>query len=226
MTAEGAGKCIWIREAHDQAVFESSLIRARVKQNIANSQYLYYYFNSPAGKAGLSSILRQVAVSGITGSDLINLDIPLPPLRIQNQSAEILSAFDDKIELNRQMNRTLEQMAHALFKSWFIDFDPVHAKQRGEQPEGMDADTAALFPNRFVEVDGKEVPEGWEWQPFDTNLVLLGGGTPKTTNEEFWGGTIPWYSVVDVPTEGDIWVIDTQKTITEAGLNSSSTNRE
>lgn len=149
--------------------------------------------------------------------------IVLPPLPIQNRIADILSAFDEKIELNRQMNRTLEQMARALFKSWFIDFDPVHAKQRGEQPAGMEAETAALFPERFVEIDGKEVPEGWTWQPFDTDLVLLGGGTPKTTNEEFWGGTIPWYSVVDVPNEGDIWVTQTQKTITEAGLNGSST---
>jgi type I restriction enzyme, S subunit len=122
-------------------------------------------------------------------SDIPKFEIPLPPLQTQRQIADILSAFDDKIELNRQMNRTLEQMARALFKSWFIDFDPVHAKRRGEQPAGMDAGTAALFPDRFEQIDGKEVPEGWTWQPFDTDLVLLEGGTPKTTNEEFWGGT-------------------------------------
>ena len=76
LTAEGAGKCIWVREAEDEAVFESSLIRARANDNIADSQYLYYYFNSPAGKTNLGSILRQVAVSGITGSDLMELLIP------------------------------------------------------------------------------------------------------------------------------------------------------
>jgi len=91
------------------------------------------------------------------------MKLDLPPLPVQHQIAAILSALDDKIELNRQMNRTLEQMARALFKSWFIDFDPVHAKQRGEQPAGMDAETAALFPDRFVEIDGKELPEGWAY---------------------------------------------------------------
>lgn len=85
---------------------------------------------------------------------------------VQHQVASILSAFDDKIELNRRMNHTLEQMARALFKSWFVDFDPVRAKMRGERPEGMDAETAALFPDEIVEVDGREMPRGWKLGSF------------------------------------------------------------
>ena len=87
--------------------------------------------------------------------------IPLPPLSEQRAIAHILGSLDDKIELNRQMNQTLEEMARAIFKSWFVDFDPVHAKARGEQPAGMDAATAALFPASFEDTELGPVPTGW-----------------------------------------------------------------
>jgi type I restriction enzyme, S subunit len=103
------------------------------------------------------------AIPSTSRDEFYQLPLDLPPLPIQRQIAAILSTFDDKIELNRQMNRTLEAMARALFQSWFVDFDPVRAKMRGEQPEGMDAETAALFPDALVEIEGREVPEGWEF---------------------------------------------------------------
>jgi type I restriction enzyme S subunit len=93
--------------------------------------------------------------------DQKRLRITLPPPEQQRTIAHVLSALDDKIELNRQMNQTLEQIAAALFRSWFVDFDPVRAKAAGRQPEGMDAETAALFPDRFVESEIGEMPEGW-----------------------------------------------------------------
>jgi type I restriction enzyme S subunit len=75
--------------------------------------------------------------------------------------AHILGTLDDKIELNRRMNETLEAMARVLFKSWFVDFDPVRAKMEGRQPHGMDAETAALFPDAFEESELGEIPKGW-----------------------------------------------------------------
>ena len=218
LTAEGAGKCIWVMEVSEDAVFESSIIRARVQEDSVDSQYLYYYFNSSVGKNGLASILRQVAVSGITGSDLMGLTIHLPPLPIQRQIAAILSAFDDKIELNRQMNRTLEQMARALFKSWFVDFDPVRAKMRGEVPEGMDAETAALFPDELVEVEGREMPKGWTWQTVDQLYKLHGGSTPSTGNPDYWeGGEYHWSSPKDMSGLDVPFLTHTDKKITESG---------
>ncbi|MFC6661191.1 restriction endonuclease subunit S [Deinococcus multiflagellatus] len=101
------------------------------------------------------------SVPGVNRNHAHQARVSIPHPDTQRQIAAILSAFDDKIELNRQMNRTLEQMARALFKSWFVDFDPVRAKMRGEQPEGMDAETATLFPDEMEEVDGREVPRGW-----------------------------------------------------------------
>jgi type I restriction enzyme S subunit len=87
--------------------------------------------------------------------------VSLPPLAVQRGIASITGALDDKIELTRRMNETLEDLARTIFKSWFVDFDPVRAKAKGSQPVGMDAETAALFPSRFVESELGEIPEGW-----------------------------------------------------------------
>ncbi len=91
-------------------------------------------------------------------ADVPRFRLPIPPLGDQDAIASILGALDDKIDLNRRMNETLEAMAQALFKSWFVDFDPVHAKAEGRQPANMDAETAALFPDAF---DDEGKPVGW-----------------------------------------------------------------
>jgi type I restriction enzyme S subunit len=92
---------------------------------------------------------------------MTQVEVPVPPLPIQHAIADILGSLDDKIELNRRTNETLEAMAKALFKSWFVDFDPVVAKSEGRQPDGMDAETAKLFPSSFVDSDIGRVPKGW-----------------------------------------------------------------
>ncbi len=161
LVAEGAGKCSIVLEADEPTTFESSIIRARPDSTKAYPLYLYYYFCSPLGLHALDSIRRQVAVAGITGSDLVQLGILVPPLSEQRTIAHILGTLDDKIELNRRMNETLEAMARALFKSWFVDFDPVRAKMEGRDT-GLPPDIAALFPSRLVESELGEIPEGWE----------------------------------------------------------------
>ena len=97
------------------------------------------------------------------------MEVAIPLLAEQDQILELLSALDDKIDLNRQNNETLESIARALFKSWFVDFDPVHAKAEGRQPVHMDEDTAALFPDSF---DSEGKPEGWDWTTLDDYSVL------------------------------------------------------
>jgi type I restriction enzyme S subunit len=161
LVAEGAGKCCIVCELNESTVFESSIIRARPNKKIADSFYLYYLFCSPYGRYILETIRRQVAVSGITGADLSQLPIPLPPLPEQKAIAHILGTLDDKIELNQKMNQTLEAMARAIFKSWFVDFDPVRAKMEGKQPVGMDTATADLFPDSFEESALGLIPKGW-----------------------------------------------------------------
>jgi type I restriction enzyme, S subunit len=93
--------------------------------------------------------------------DIPNFQLSIPPLSEQKAIAHILGTLDDKIELNQQMNQTLEAMAQAIFKSWFVDFDPVRAKMAGQQPVGMDAATAALFPDSIEDSVLGEIPKDW-----------------------------------------------------------------
>ena len=161
LVAEGAGKCCVVLNVDEPTTFESSIIRARPDSTKANYLYLYYFFNSALGLYHLDTIRRQVAVAGITGSDLAKLTIPVPFLPEQRDIAHILGTLDDKIELNQRMNTTLEALARALFTSWFVDFDPVRAKMEGRDT-GLPKHIADLFPDRLVESELGEMPEGWE----------------------------------------------------------------
>jgi type I restriction enzyme S subunit len=160
LVAEGAGKCSVVLDIDEHTAFESSIIRARPDTSKADSLYLYYFFNSISGLHALDTIRRQVAVAGITGSDLARLEVPVPELSEQRAIAHILGALDDKIEFNRWMNETLETMARAIFKSWFVDFDPVRAKAEGRDPS-LPKHIADLFPNSFEDSDMGEMPMGW-----------------------------------------------------------------
>ena len=123
LTAEGAGKCSIVKEITENTTFESSIIRARINLEKAFPDFLYYYFNSPYGKYLLGTILRQVAVSGITGSDLMQLVLNIPEAEEQKEIAEVLSSLDDKIDLLHCQNKTLEALAQTLFRQYFVEED-------------------------------------------------------------------------------------------------------
>jgi type I restriction enzyme S subunit len=123
--------------------------------------YVLSYLTHPQTKRYIESFNAGGSRRAITKGHIESFVVPLPPLPEQQAIARILSTLDDKIELNRRMNETLEAMARALFKSWFVDFDPVRAKAEGRQPAGMDAETAALFPDAFEESELGEIPRGW-----------------------------------------------------------------
>ena len=103
------------------------------------------------------------------------IPIEVPSFREQRSIAELLGSIDDKIDLNRRMNETLEAMARAIFKSWFVDFDPVRAKMEGRQPVGMDADAAALFPDTLDDSPGASIPSGWIETALKDEIELLTG---------------------------------------------------
>ncbi len=119
--------------------------------------------------------------------------IPLPPLSEQRRVAHILGTLDDKIELNRQMNETLEATARAIFKSWFVDFDPVKAKMEGRKPACMDTETAALFPSAFQDSPLGRIPHRWQVATIDEDFNLVMGQSPpgSTYNED--GEGMPFY---------------------------------
>lgn len=121
------------------------------------------------------------------------IEIVWPPLPEQRAIAHILGTLDDKIENNRRMNETLESMAQALFKSWFVDFDPVRAKMEGREPVGMDAETAALFPDRLVDSEIGEIPEGWGVGTVGEEFHLTMGQSPPGSTYNEIGEGLPFY---------------------------------
>jgi type I restriction enzyme S subunit len=126
------------------------------------SLFLKYYLLSAPVQAFIRGNTFGSAQPFVGLGTLRSFPIPLPPLPEQKRIAHILGTLDDKIELNRRMNKTLENMARELFKSWFIDFDPVRAKSEGLKPEGMDAATAKLFPSSFEDSELGRIPKGWK----------------------------------------------------------------
>ncbi|OYU46967.1 MAG: restriction endonuclease subunit S [Rhizobiales bacterium PAR1] len=151
--------------------------------------------------------------------DLAELPIPCPPDAARIEMSAILSSLDDKIELNRRMNETLEAMSRAIFKDWFVDFGPTRAKMEGRAPY-LAPDIWSLFPDRLDE-EGK--PEGWIMEPLLDHARLISGGTPKTDVPAYWGGDIAWASAKDVSQCTDPFLIGSERTITEQGLSESST---
>lgn len=134
-----------------------------------DSRFLCYYINALAQDHVSAYSVGAVQQHYNVGSAK-ELPLPLPPKKEQEKIARILGALDDKIELNHRMNHTLEEMARALFKSWFVDFDPVTAKAEGRVPFGMNAETASLFPAEFEETGDdyfSEIPKGWTLKNLD-----------------------------------------------------------
>lgn len=146
-----------------------------------NGQYLFWALQSPY-------VQQQIAWNEGTGSTVSNVRIPvlkaldIPRIGNEDMVAKSLSDIASKMALNTQTNQTLEQMAQAIFKSWFVDFDPVKAKMNGEQPEGMDAAAAALFPEKLVESELGLIPEGWEVTKLSKVIDLLNGFAFKSSD--------------------------------------------
>jgi type I restriction enzyme S subunit len=180
----------------------------------------FYYLTKYIGLNHLKDGTSNPSLSRDTFSAQL---LPFPPLDDQKAIAHILGTLDDKIELNQQMNHTLESIARALFKSWFINFDPVRAKMDGRQPAGMDAETAAVFPAEFEDSAIGKIPKGWEVKSIGDVVKAVGGATPSTSEPAYWeGGTIHWSTPKDLAPLSSPVLLDTERRITEQGLQKIS----
>ncbi|SFF02585.1 type I restriction enzyme, S subunit [Paracidovorax wautersii] len=152
------------------------LMQYRANPKLLDSRFLLYTFLSPAlqhqfgSHEGSGSVVSHIRVG-----DCFKFKLSLPPIGTQREIASTLGALDDRITLLRETNATLEAIAQALFKSWFVDFDPVRAKMAGRAPEGMAEATAALFPDALEETSWGLVPKGWQLGQLDDLLVLQRG---------------------------------------------------
>ena len=167
--------------------------------------YLKTVLESAAGKHLIDAVLNTTVQKTLNLKDIKQLPIPMPPKGAVEAISSFSGAITNRIALLRETNATLEAIAQALFKSWFVDFDPVHAKQQGIAPEGMDEATAALFPDGFEELELGLVPRGWKVGTMDDVSVVGIGKTPPR-KESHWFSENPkdvrWVSIRDMGISG------------------------
>lgn len=199
--------------------YQRTYVITPIDKSVVSVRWLYFRIKH------VTSELQQMSVGTatkfLTKKILDAYEVQLPPIEEQERQAKILWDLQNKLDLNAKTNQTLEQMAKAIFKSWFVDFDPVKAKMNGEQPEGMDAATASLFPDKLVESELGLIPEGWEIKPIkDLCTKVQNGGTPKRNEKSYWDdGTIPWLTSGEVR-QSIITAVENR--ITQLGLDKSS----
>jgi len=172
-------RCSWVSEDEDGWMFSGRCLRVRPNDpSEIYHKYLYYFFSLESTKDFVRNIAVGATMPSINTRLLSEVPISFPGIEEQRQIGDVLSALDDRIEANTAINHHLEQIAQAIFKSWFVDFEPS--------------------------------------KPFTEVVRVLGGGTPKTTTAEYWDGPIPFFTTKDML---GLYVLTTEKTLTEAGLN-------
>ena len=231
-----------VSEEEEGWLFSGRCLRVRPDPDKIDSGYLSYFFGQPMFQNYIRSIAVGATMPSLNTRILSDVVVYYPPLPEQRTIAHILGTLDDKIELNRRMNGTLEAMARALFKSWFVDFDPVHAKaalrkhaahlptppgsvwsveRAREYLDRMGPAIADLFPDQLVESDLGEIPEGWAIENIESLCIsITSGGTPSRKNSAFWtNGQIPWYKTGELR---DGPLIKSKEYITQTALDISS----
>lgn len=182
-------------------------------------KFAYYYIRT----LDFSIFNAGSGVPTLNRNHIHTLPIKLPSKQEQKAISDVLSSVDDRIELNQQMNETLEETARSLFKSWFVDFEPVHAKMEGKNPEGISDDLAALFPSRLIESSIGMIPEGWDIREIGSLVDAVGGATPSTKNPLYWdGGTHCWATPKDLSSIKSHVLLNTERKITDEGLRKIS----
>jgi len=173
--------------------------------NEIDKDFLYWLLRTRVYQKTIVNSSTGSTVRHTSPSRMQEYSFSLPPLPEQKAIAGMLSSFDEKIELLREQKNTLETLAQTIFKEWFVNFNYPDAT--GE----------------MVDSELGEIPKGWRVGSLLEVFNLIGGGTPKTSIDEYWNGGIPWYSVVDAPKGSETFVIETEKQISPLGLSKSST---
>ena len=183
-----------LKDIPENLLASTGFVVIRGKEGVAHTDFVYWLLAQDHIVEYLQAIAEHStsAYPSIKPSDIEAIEFPLPPLEDQRRIAGVLSKIDAKIDLNRRMSETLEEMARALFKSWFVDFEPVRAKAN-DQPSGLPPDLDALFPVSFETSELGAIPAGWEVKTLgDTFRITMGQSPPsKTYNQDREG--LPFY---------------------------------
>ena len=174
-------KCARIKKYETGWLCGTGCLKVRLgNESIALSSYVSHYLRLPSVKEWLVRHAVGATMPNLNTSILSSIQLVFPvSIEKQNQIADFLDVLDDRIQILHETNATLEAMAQALFKSWFVDFDPVHAKAEGRAPEGMDAEIAALFPDEFEESELGMIPKGWKVERVNEHIELAYGKALK-----------------------------------------------
>ena len=166
---------------------------------------------------GIARNKQTTGLGHVTKRDLANMEAAIPPLSEQRAIADVLGVLDERIEVHRRMNQTLEAMAQALFKDWFIDFGPTRAKTAGHKPY-LPKPLWNLFPNQLTNSKLGQIPEGWRVSTIGEEIDVVGGSTPSTKEPSFWGGNVHWATPKDLSALKSPVLLGTDRKITEKGL--------
>lgn len=180
----------------DRYVLSTNTMRLRPDPKVADPDFVYYFFSSDPIRRKILLQNSNSVQPVFNFTSLQNFEIVLPPIEFQVRSGGVLRAFDDKITVNRSLSATLEAMACAIFRSWFIDFDPIRAKMEGRKPEGMDEETARLFPSSFELHDELQSPCGWRISSLPDAIAVNPSRSLKNIS------SAPYLDMKNMPTAG------------------------
>ena len=190
-------------------------------ESLASARFVSYYLQHPETLEWLVRHAVGATMPNLNTDILSRVPVSIPTLDAQSKIVAVLDGIGSSIETLQQQNICLEAIAQRVFRSWFVNFDPVHAKAAGKEPEAMSAELAELFPSEVENSELGPIPKDWRVVPYADVIDILSGGTPKTSVAEYWKGDIPWFSVTDAPVKGQVFILRTEKHITKAGLENS-----
>ena len=199
---------------YEHVRINSGMVLLRTDTSKLSPRFLYQFVRSAIFQERVVALTTGSAQPQLPIRDIRRIEFPLPPLTEQHAIAHILGTLDDKIELNRRRNQTLEAMARALFKDWFVDFGPVRAKMEGRESY-LSADLWQLFPDRL---DDEGKPEGWVQQSVGDIGAIICGKTPPTKNAEYYGDDVPFITIPEM--HGNIFATDVKKRLSHHGAQS------
>ena len=214
------GRTNWVPDPVDFCIAQD-MVAVRADTRKVYPKYLFAALRSEVVRSQIDNMHVGTMIPHFKKGDFDKLLIPMLDEQAQVAVGDFYFTLSERITLLRETNATLEAIAKALFKSWFVDFDPVRAKMEGRAPEGMDEATAALFPDALEETELGPMPRGWRVGCVDDLCsVITNGGTPSRSKAQFWtGGTIPWFKTGEF---SDGFLLQPNEFITKEALEGSS----